>query len=120
MNTCASYHMTSDRGAFAMYESIPNTRSIKDANWGLGPIAGIGTIILQIGDGVLAPNEARHVPTLQSNLFFFLSYTASSFCVFVDRLNQLQTTTVKGPTSEPPSVSLWSISTYSKKRNEMK
>jgi hypothetical protein len=41
LDTCTSYHMTSDRGAFATtYETIPNTRSIKDAmgDWALSPV----------------------------------------------------------------------------------
>ena len=79
LDTCTSYHMTSDRGAFATYETIPNTRSIKDANGGLGPIAGKGTIILQIGDGVLTLKEARHVPTLQSNLVSYAQLEDQGF-----------------------------------------
>jgi hypothetical protein len=48
LDTCASYHMTSDRGAFMTYEPVANVRRIKDANGGFGPITGIGTILLQV------------------------------------------------------------------------
>jgi hypothetical protein len=60
--------MTSDRDAFQSSRTTNIPIIGKDA-W--GPIAGkpgMGPILLQIGNGVLALKQARHVPTLQSNL----------------------------------------------------
>ena len=68
LDTCASYHMTSDRDAFVTYEPIADAGGIKDANGGWGPIAGIGTVLLQIGDAILPLKQVRYVPTLKSNL----------------------------------------------------
>ncbi|KAN0068860.1 hypothetical protein V8E54_013029 [Elaphomyces granulatus] len=67
LDTCASFHMCSDRNAFTTYKPYNGDR-IRVANDTFAQPTGIGKVIMQIDDSMLELDDVRHVPSLGSNL----------------------------------------------------
>ena len=68
-DTCASYHITSNRDIFTTYEPIQHTNYLfNDMQGGMAKPIGKGTIIIQTGDAVLKLKDVNYVPTAKSNL----------------------------------------------------
>jgi hypothetical protein len=91
LDTCASYHMTPCKDAFASFSSITGDR-IKDANGGFGSVNGIGKVVLDVDDGILELEDVRYVPTLTSNLISYGLLEDQGFTLGVSNTKPLYNT----------------------------
>jgi len=73
VDSCASYHFTPSRSSYASYrkvdkKEITSEDIFTDANGNPSYHVGIGTVVLQAGEGTLVLKDVRHTPGLSCNL----------------------------------------------------
>jgi hypothetical protein len=70
VDSCASFHMTADRSAFASYRPLNHRESVEAVFGHQKRPSGIGTVILQVEGGELVLQDVRHIPhlTTKSNI----------------------------------------------------
>jgi len=68
IDSCASHHMTGNRGAFASYKSLNPNISVNPTHGHKGRPIGIGSVTLQLEGGELTLENVKHIPTLPTNI----------------------------------------------------
>jgi hypothetical protein len=68
IDSCASHHMTGNRGAFAFYKPLNPNISINSTYGHRGRPIGIGSVALQLEGGELTLKNVKHIPTLPTNI----------------------------------------------------
>lgn len=73
VDSCASFHMTADRSAFASYRPLNHRESVEAVFGHQKRPSGIGTVILQVEGGELVLQDVRYIPhlTTKSNIRLF-------------------------------------------------